>query len=96
MPPPATFLVERYLPGLRPGDIPELARRLAAATAAMRREGRSVEWLCTLALPGDEACLCSFRAASLADVDEANVRAGASFERIVEAHRVENACPVEL
>lgn len=91
-----TFLVERYLPELRAADVEALGGRLATATAEMRREGRRVEWVRSLGIPGDEACVCSFRAASAADVDEANARAGAAYERIVEAMPVENARPAEL
>jgi hypothetical protein len=78
----SVFLVERYLPEPEPGGLAELGRRLAAATEAMRSEGRSVEWLESVALPGDEACLCLFRAADEESVTEANRRADAEFERI--------------
>lgn len=87
------FLVERYLPGLRPGQVDELGRCLHRAAAELRREGRSVEWLRSVALVDDETCLCTFAAASIAEVVEANLRAGAAYERIVEAIHAENPAP---
>lgn len=84
------------MPGLRPAQVDDLARRLRSAAAELRSEGRSVEWLRSVALLEDEACLCSFRAATAADVDEANVRAEAGYDRIVAAHETENAAPAVL
>jgi hypothetical protein len=86
----SAFLVERYIPRLQPADVELLTRRLAAATAQLRAEGRNVEWLRSLALPDDETCLCIFSARSRADVEEANRRAGADYERIVETLTVEH------
>ena len=85
MPTERLFLVERYVPELEGGRLAELGRRLAAATEAMRGEGCDVEWVQSVALPGDEACLCLFRAADEAAVAEANRRAEAEFDRICPA-----------
>jgi hypothetical protein len=85
-----TYLVERYLPRLQPADVTALATRLAAATAEMRAEGRDVRWLRSLAIPEEETCLCSFSAHTSTDVEEANSRAGAAYERIVPALVVES------
>lgn len=75
------FLVERYIPRLRPGDVDLLTRRLAAATAQLRAQGRDIRWLRSHAFPDDETCLCIFAAEARADVEEANRRAGAAYER---------------
>lgn len=88
--------MERYLPRATAADVAASAGRLAAAASDLRSEGRRVEWLRSLALPGDEAGLCSFRAESEADVEEANTRAGVAYERIVEVLQVENQKAVEL
>jgi hypothetical protein len=82
MPTERMFLVERYLPEAEQGGLAALGRRLAAAAAELRGEGLSIEWLESVALPGDEACLCLFRAADERSVAEANRRAAAEFERI--------------
>ena len=88
-----TFLVERYLPGLRADELEAFTTRLAAATAAVRADGRSVRWLRSVALPEEDTCLCVFRAASREDVEEANRRAGAPYERIVPAVTVAEVLP---
>jgi DTW domain-containing protein YfiP len=87
----ATFLVERYIAGLRPADVDLLARRLAAATAQLRAQGREVHWLCSYALPDDETCLCVFAARTRADVEEANRLADSAYERILETLTIESA-----
>jgi hypothetical protein len=83
------FVVERYVPRLRPADVELLAARLEAASAELRAEGRDVVWIRSHALPGEETCLCIFAARTRADVEEANRRAGTAYERIVEALTVE-------
>ena len=91
MPGGRTYLVERYIPQLQTADVELLAQRLAAASAQLRAEGRDIHWLRSLALSDDETCLCTFTAHTRADVEEANRRADASYERIVETMALENA-----
>jgi hypothetical protein len=86
-----TFLVERYIPRLQPADVDLLTRRLAAATAQLRAEGRDIRWLRSHAFPDDETCLCIFAAGGRADVEEANRLAGSAYERILETITVESA-----
>lgn len=76
------FLVERYLPGADVDALGALRDRLQASTAAMRHEGRDVAWLQSVVVPGDDTCLCLFRAPRRALVVEANARAAADWERI--------------
>jgi hypothetical protein len=82
--PEAMFLVERYLPQLCEADLIQLGRSLSAASDELARDGRPIRWLGSLALVDDETCLCLFCAASIADVQEANRRADASYEHIVQ------------
>ena len=91
MPDGRTFLVERYLPQLQTADVELLARRLADASAQLRAEGRDIRWLRSLAILNDETCLCTFSAQTRADVEEANRRADATYERIVDTVALENA-----
>jgi hypothetical protein len=84
------FLVERYIPALNRSELEALARRLLAATAALRAEGRDVRWLRSLALPDDETCICVFAADHAEDISEANRRASIGYERIVPAIAVDN------
>lgn len=87
-----TFLVERYIPGLQVAQVETLARLLSAASAEVEAEvRRPVRWVRSVALLADETCLCTFSARSCDDVEEANRRAGAVYERIVATRTVENA-----
>ena len=86
-----TFLVERYIPSLEAAALADLARRLDGASRELRAEGRDVHWLRSFALLDDETCLCVFFAPSGADVEEANRRAQAPYERVVAACMVEQA-----
>jgi hypothetical protein len=86
-----TFLVERYIPGLRQADVNLLAGRLASASAQLRAEGRDVQWLRSHALPDDETCLCLFVARCRADVEEVNARTRSPWERILETLTIEHA-----
>ena len=87
--PAGTFLVERYIPHLQSGNVEALCERLAAASAELQAEGRDVRWLRSLALLDDETCLCLFSADSRNDVAEANHRAGAAYDRIIETVTIE-------
>ncbi len=84
-----TFIVERYIPHLRSADIEPLCERLTAASAELQAEGRDIRWLRSFALLDDETCLCLFSARSRNDVAEANHRAGAAYDRIIETVTIE-------
>jgi len=81
----ASYLVERYLPGLDREDLQRSLERLKAVTAEMRSGGTAILYLGSTIVPEDEACFCSFDAQTEALVEEANRRAGLSFDRIVSA-----------
>ena len=81
----ALFLVERYLPRADEAALLTLRARLLEAAAALRAAGHDVTWVQSVALPGDEVCLCLFRAESRQLVAETNARARADYERITEA-----------
>lgn len=78
-----TFLVERYIPRLQAADVTALTERVTAVTAELQAEGRHVRWLRSFAIPNEETCLCTFSAHTRTDVEEANRRAGAAYERII-------------
>ena len=86
-----TFLVERYVPQLEEADISALAERLVAVTAELQADGHQIRWLGSFAVPVDEICLCIFTADARAEVEEANRRAGATYERILDTVAFENS-----
>jgi len=84
-----TFLVEHYRPGLDEDGLRQTAARVRTATLALEREGRCVHYVRSTLVPGDEAFLSVFEAASEGVVREAYGRAGATFERISRAIQID-------
>lgn len=84
----ATYLVERYLPGLGIEELVLTAARAASASAELAAYGVRIRYLGSTLLPGDEACLCCFEAESAEVVAAANEQARAPFARIVDARRI--------
>src|SRR5215218_6360477 len=80
----ATFMVERYLPGVSAGQAAGaelLAKQLAMHLPA---EGASVRHLRSLFVPQDEQCFVLFQAASAHALAETLERLGIAYERIAE------------
>jgi hypothetical protein len=82
------FLAERYQPGIEAESLRADAHRLAAAVAAMRREGASIEFLDLTFVPTDEGAFARFASSSEALVAIAHERAAVPVERIVETRRI--------
>jgi hypothetical protein len=75
----ATFLAERYWPGLTPAAV-------GLETARLRETGARV--LETIVADGDEVCFWYIEAGSPADVRAAFAAAGVMVDRIAPARRV--------
>jgi hypothetical protein len=73
-----TYLVERYLPGRDRAWLEEALGRLPT-------ELDGVEYLGSLYIPEDEACLCRFEASDAEDVRLVNELARVPFARITAA-----------
>lgn len=79
------YVVERYLPGVRRGELEHELERLEKTTRELREEGTPVHYLGSTLILEDEACFCQFEGPSEKAVAEANRRAGVPFDRIVTA-----------
>lgn len=84
----ATFLVERYVPGVELDRLLEAIARVDAETAALRRRGFDLEYLGSTFLPEDEACFCQFEASELALIAEACELGGLPYARISEVLQI--------
>ena len=84
-----TFLVECYAPDIVRSDVEAFGRRATAAAAQLRAEGRAIEYLRALLVPGDDAVFHVVSADSSDAVREAGERAAIPFERVVESVTVE-------
>ena len=80
--PLATFLVERYWPGIDLATLRPVLGRLDAAAQAMRAEGAPVEHVGSILMPVDEVVFSLIKAGDESLVREVNVRAELPVDRI--------------
>jgi hypothetical protein len=80
-----TYLVECYSPAIARADVESAALRALDVSAAMRGEGRSVEYAGAFLVPADEVVFHVFASTSAGDVREATARAAVRFDRVVES-----------
>jgi len=80
-----TYLVECYKPGLERVEVESAADRALTASAELREEGRKVEYVGAILVPGDEVVFHIFAAECAGTVREASVRASVEYERVVES-----------
>jgi hypothetical protein len=79
------FIVERYLPVERHGELAAAVDRDRQAAEGMTAAGIPVRHLSTIYVPSDESCFSLFDAPSADALRQAQEYAGIGFERIVEA-----------
>ncbi len=84
----AKYMVERYLPGIKPDELAAAAGRAKATTAEMTAEGTPVRYLRSTFIPGEEKCYCLFEGETEEAVRQANQRAEIPLERITEAMHI--------
>lgn len=85
-----TFLVECYLPAdVSRADVEAVGRLAAAAAQQLRDEGRHVEYVRALFVPGDDAVFHVLIADAIDTVRLVAERAAISFARVVESLVVE-------
>ncbi len=83
--PPATFLVERYWPGIDLGRLRTLLPKLDAAARTMTAEGTPVEHIGSILMPIDEVVFSLIAATDEGVVRRVNERAGLPVDRIATA-----------
>ena len=81
----ATFLVERYWPGIDLVTLVAALPRLEAAARGMAKEGARVKHLGSILMPVDEVVFSLFTAGDERLVRELNLRADLPVDRIAEA-----------
>ena len=84
----AKYMVERYLPGIKPDELAAAAARAKATTAEMTAEGTPIRYLRSTFVPGEEKCYCLFEGETEEAVRQANERAEIPLERISEAMHI--------
>jgi hypothetical protein len=79
------YVVECYSPAIDREAVRSSGQRATATGEEMRKQGRLVDYLGALLVPGDEVVFHLFAATSPATVRDASLRAGIEFERVVES-----------
>lgn len=82
---PATFLVERYWPGIDLGRLRAMLPKLDAAARTMTAEGTPVEHVGSILMPVDEVVFSLMTAGDESVVRRVNERAGLPVDRIATA-----------
>ena len=90
---PRTFFVECYVPGIAVAAIEDGAARARRVATELRGEGREIEYVQALHVPGDEVVFHVFAADDEDVVREASTRASLPFERVVESVSVAQTTP---
>jgi hypothetical protein len=93
--PLATFLVERYWPGVTADVIRSSDVRLHMAVEEMNNQGTPVRYIRSTLIPEEETVFSLFSAPSAGQVAEANQRSGVPFDRIVEATEINHSANPE-
>jgi hypothetical protein len=83
--PVATFLVERYWPGVTLGAFTAAAGRVRDNEDRLRREGAAIRSVAATLVPSDDAVYWIVDAASADLIETAWERAGVGLDRIVAA-----------
>jgi hypothetical protein len=83
--PVATFLVERYWPGVTVESFANAVVRLEGSIASLRREGVAIRTVTATLVPTDEAAYWVVDGPSAETVEMAFTRSGLQVERIVPA-----------
>lgn len=78
-------MVERYWPGVCDADVDDLAVRLRAAAGRLAAAGEPIRYLGSVLLVGDEVVQCRFESDDADAVVWLNERAGAKFDRLLNA-----------
>src|SRR5438067_11555326 len=80
-----TYLVECYSPGIERAEVEFAGDRARTASAELREEGRKVEYVGAILVPGDEVVFHVFASECESTVREASIRASVDYERVVES-----------
>ncbi|MCA0930731.1 nickel-binding protein [Ruegeria profundi] len=81
----SVFMVERDLSGITMEELAAAQRRAIEFSDGFNQDGRSVRYIRTTFVPGEDRSMCLFEAESSDDVEEVNKAAQIPYVRVVEA-----------
>jgi len=84
----ATFLVERYWPGVTADEVRATGVRLQEVVEVLDREGTHLRYLSSTLIEQEESVFMVFHGRSAEDVAEVSRRSGVPFDRILLATEI--------
>ncbi|WP_050931946.1 DUF4242 domain-containing protein [Aestuariivita boseongensis] len=81
----SVFMVERDLSGITMEELAAAQQRAIEFSDGFNQDGRSVRYIRTTFVPGEDRSMCLFEAENADDVKEVNKAAQIPYVRVVEA-----------
>jgi len=81
----SVFMVERELPGISMDQLAGAQKAAIDTSRQFTKEGRPVEYIRSMYVPGDDKVMCLFKAENADTVREVNDTAKIPYKRVVEA-----------
>ncbi|HEY8831843.1 MAG TPA: DUF4242 domain-containing protein [Gemmatimonadaceae bacterium] len=81
----STFMVERELPGISMGQLADAQKAAIATSKEFSAKGKPVEYIRSMYVPGEDKCMCLFKADNADTVKQVNDTAHIPYTRVVEA-----------
>lgn len=79
------YMVDRDLPGITLEQLAGAQQAAIATSEQFSAAGKSVRYIRTTFVPGEDHCMCLFEAPDAARVKEVNEAAGLPYTRVIEA-----------
>jgi len=81
----SVFMVERELPGISMDQLAGAQKAAIDTSRQFTKEGKPVEYIRSMYVPGDDKVMCLFKAENADTVREVNDTAKIPYKRVVEA-----------
>ena len=81
----SVFMVERELPGISMDQLAGAQKAAIDTSRQFTKEGKPVEYIRSMYVPGDDKAMCLFKAENADTVREVNDTAKIPYKRVVEA-----------
>lgn len=81
----SVYMVERELPGITMDQLAGAQKAAIDTSKQFTKEGKPVEYIRSMYVPGDEKVMCLFKAENADTVRQVNDTAKIPYKRVVEA-----------
>jgi len=79
------YMVERELPGISMDQLAGAQKAAIDTSKQFTKEGKPVEYIRSMYVPGEDKCMCLFKAENADTVRQVNDAAKIPYKRVVEA-----------